>query len=158
MGALEWLAEEIGAPATGAAADVLRAVLPVGEPLTPAAIARTAAALAPEGTASPRKAFRERRNVAAPRARGAARSSSCYGWIDRPRTAGGVGRRARLSGSEGGGAQADGSAMYTLQSLWTMARERLDVTSSSSRTGGTGFSISRCEEPGPAQSGRGPAR
>ncbi|MNM79561.1 putative acetolactate synthase large subunit IlvX [compost metagenome] len=24
--------------------------------------------------------------------------------------------------------QADGSAMYTLQSLWTMARERLDVT------------------------------
>ena len=31
--------------------------------------------------------------------------------------------------------QADGSAMYTVQALWTQAREKLDVTTVSYRTG-----------------------
>ena len=33
--------------------------------------------------------------------------------------------------------EADGSALYTVQALWTQARERLDVTTSSSPTGST---------------------
>src|SRR5215469_2794766 len=49
-GALEWLAEEIGAPRKRAAQDLPRATLPSGEPLTPAAIARAVAAIAPEGS------------------------------------------------------------------------------------------------------------
>jgi len=32
-----------------------------------------------------------------------------------------------MPGSQGDRARSDGSGMYTLQSLWTMARERLDV-------------------------------
>ena len=47
-GALEWLAEAVGAPVKGVAPDLPRAALPGGERLTPAAIARTVAALAPE--------------------------------------------------------------------------------------------------------------
>ena len=39
-----------------------------------------------------------------------------------------VGRRGRVPDRQVIGLQADGSAMYTLQALWTQAREELDVT------------------------------
>jgi acetolactate synthase-1/2/3 large subunit len=51
--------------------------------------------------------------------------------------------------------QADGSAMYTVQSLWTMARERLNITTLVCNNGG--YNIVRIEldragvkHPGPA--------
>ena len=50
--------------------------------------------------------------------------------------------------------QADGSAMYTLQALWTQAREGLDVTTIISRTAATRSSRSRCS----ARASRSPAR
>ncbi len=56
-----------------------------------------------------------------------------HDWLDL--TGGAIGRvcrrsrrSGRLSGSARTGAEGDGSGMYTMQALWTMAREGLDVT------------------------------
>ncbi|MGA7240042.1 MAG: acetolactate synthase large subunit [Bryobacteraceae bacterium] len=129
VGTLEWLAEELGAPTKNEAADVPHATLPVGEPLTPAAIARTAAVLAPEGTI-----FSEESVSASgemwPHLACAARHDHL------PVTGGSIGQGLPVAvgaalacpGRKVVALEADGSGMYTLQSLWTMARERLDVT------------------------------
>jgi len=129
-GALEWLADELGlaasppppveAPASGP--------LPSGS-LTPAALMTTLGRLLPEhailcdeSVSSGRNLFEQTRGAAPhdylqitggaigsglPMATGAALASP--------------GRRTICL-------QADGSGMYTLQALWTQARERLDVT------------------------------
>jgi acetolactate synthase I/II/III large subunit len=129
-GALEWLAEELGAGAAGSGpATPLRPVLPTGEGLTVSAVARTVAALAPEGAI-----FSDE-------------SVSCSGEIwphlagaashdHLPVTGGSIGQGLPVAlgaalacpGRKVVALEADGSAMYTPQSLWTMARERLDVT------------------------------
>lgn len=126
--ALEWLADELGAPA-GRASDAPRPVLPHGEPLTPAAIARTVAALAPEGSILSEESVSAAGEIW-PHLAAAARHEFL------PVTGGAIGQglpvavgaalacpQARVVALE-----ADGSALYTLQALWTMARERLDVT------------------------------
>ena len=128
-GALEWLAEEIGAPAKSATHDLSSATLPIGEPLTPVAIARTVAALAPEG------AIFSDESVSAsgemwPQFASAARHDHL------PVTGGSIGQGLPVAlgaalacpDRKVVALEADGSAMYTPQSLWTMARERLDVT------------------------------
>ena len=51
-----------------------------------------------------------------------------HGRGDRLRNAGGDRRRRRGAGSTGALLEADGSAMYTFQALWTQAREGLNVT------------------------------
>jgi acetolactate synthase-1/2/3 large subunit len=133
-GALECLAEELGARPRGSAnsgssREPSRPVLPSGESLTAAAIARTVAALAPEGAI-----FSDE-------------TVSCSGQIwphladaarhdHLPVTGGAIGQGLPVAlgaalacpGRKVVALEADGSGMYTPQSLWTMARERLDVT------------------------------
>ena len=62
------------------------------------------------------------------RRRAAARLDQQPRRLDRLRHAGRDRRRHRLPRPQGRALEGDGSAMYTLQSLWTMAREGLDVT------------------------------
>jgi acetolactate synthase-1/2/3 large subunit len=129
-GALEWLAEELGASQPQSApASPQRPALPSGEPLTAATIAITVAALAPEGAIISEE------------------SVSCSGQIwphlanaarhdHLPVTGGAIGQGLPVAlgaalacpGRKVVALEADGSGMYTPQSLWTMARERLDVT------------------------------
>lgn len=128
-GALEWLAEEIGAPTKSATRDLPRAILPVGEPLTPAAIARTVAALAPEGSIFSDESVSASGEIW-PHLACAARHDHL------PVTGGSIGQGLPVALGAALACpyrnvialEADGSAMYTLQSLWTMARERLNVT------------------------------
>jgi acetolactate synthase I/II/III large subunit len=128
-GALEWLAEEIGATAKSAVRDSLCATLPKSEPLTPAAIARTVAALAPEGTIFSDESVSASGEMW-PHLAGAARHDHL------PVTGGSIGQGLPVALGAAIASpdrkvvalEADGSGMYTLQSLWTMARERSDVT------------------------------
>jgi acetolactate synthase-1/2/3 large subunit len=128
-GALEWLAEEIGAPAKGAAHDLARSTLPSGEPLAPAAIARAVAVLAPEGSIFSDESVSASGEMWP--------HLACAERHDHlPVTGGSIGQGLPVAVGAALACpdrkvvalEADGSAMYTLQSLWTMARERLDVT------------------------------
>ncbi|HUE21973.1 MAG TPA: acetolactate synthase large subunit [Bryobacteraceae bacterium] len=134
VAALEWLAAEVGArrrisPTSGPLLEPSRPVLPKGEPLTAAAIARTVGALAPVGAILSDE------------------SVSCSGQIwphlaaaamydHLPVTGGAIGQGLPVAlgaalacaGRKVVALEADGSGMYTPQSLWTMSRERLDVT------------------------------
>jgi acetolactate synthase I/II/III large subunit len=129
-GALEWLAEELGArQPQSAPSRPPRPALPSGEVLTAAAIGMTVGALAPEGAIISDE------------------SVSCSGQIwphlanaarhdHLPVTGGAIGQGLPVAlgaalacpGRKVVALEADGSGMYTPQSLWTMARERLDVT------------------------------
>jgi acetolactate synthase-1/2/3 large subunit len=129
VGALEWLAEEIGAAGKGGAHDLPRATLPSGEPLTPSAIARAVAALAPEGSIFSDESVSASGEMW-PHFAGAARHDHL------PVTGGSIGQGLPVAAGAALACpdrkvvalEADGSAMYTLQSLWTMARECLDIT------------------------------
>jgi acetolactate synthase-1/2/3 large subunit len=127
--ALEALAERVGAPASLAAADVARPAPPTAGPLTVGSFGQAIAALQPDGAVVVDEA-----------------ATSGLGYFEASKGS----RRHSLITLTGGaigqglpcavGAaiacpdrrvialQADGSGMYTLQSLWTMARENLDVT------------------------------
>jgi len=127
--ALEWLAEEIDAPAKGAAPGLPRSTLPSGEPLTPAAIARAVAVLAPEGSIFSDESVSASGEMWP--------HLACAERHDHlPVTGGSIGQGLPVAVGAALACpdrkvvalEADGSAMYTLQSLWTMARERLDVT------------------------------
>ena len=128
-GALEWLAEEMGAPAGIASASLPRPELPRGERLTPATVARCVAALAPEGSIFSEESVSSSGEMW-PHLGGAAAHDHL------PVTGGSIGQGLPVAlgaalacpGRKVVALEADGSAMYTLQSLWTMARERLDVT------------------------------
>lgn len=129
-GALEWLADELGAPdlaSTSLAA--ARPVLPHGESLTAGAIGKTVAALVPEGTVLCDESISCQEQIW-PHLAGAAVHEHL------PVTGGAIGQGLPVAlgaalacpGGKIVALEADGSAMYTLQSLWTMARERLDIT------------------------------
>jgi len=127
-GALEGLAQELGAPES--VAPVLpRPALPRGKPLTAAAIGRTVGALSPEGAIVSDESVSSSPEIW-PHLAAAARHEFL------PVTGGAIGQGLPVAlgaalacpGRKVIALEADGSAMYTLQSLWTMARERLDVT------------------------------
>jgi acetolactate synthase-1/2/3 large subunit len=129
-GALEWLAEELGAPPeAGGAAVLQRPALPKGEPLTVAAVARTVGSLAPEGAIFSDETVSSSGQIW-PHLAGAARHDHL------PVTGGAIGQGLPVAlgaalacpGRKVVALEADGSGMYTPQSLWTMARERLDIT------------------------------
>jgi len=128
-GALEWLAEELGARMPQSDTPGPPPALPIGEPLSAVAVAMTVAALAPDGAIVSDE------------------SVSCSGQIwphlaaaashdHLPVTGGAIGQGLPVAlgaalacpGRKVVALEADGSGMYTPQSLWTMARERLDVT------------------------------
>jgi len=126
--ALARLADELAAPAV-AVLDAGPRPEPAGGALTPENVAHTLAALLPEQAVVADEAVTFGRGffpatyVAAP-----------HDWLQV--TGGAIGGGPPLAtgaavaspGRRVVNLQADGSAMYTLQALWTQARERLDVT------------------------------
>jgi len=128
-GALEYLADEIGAPRSASEPNPARPALPAGEPLTASAIGRTVAALAPEGVVFSDESVSSNEQIWPHLA-----SAAAHDYL--PVTGGSIGQGLPVAlgaalacpDRKVVALEADGSAMYTLQSLWTMARERLDVT------------------------------
>ena len=126
--ALEALAEECGAPGGAAVANPCPPTEPADGPLTLEAMGDALAALLPENcivsdeTVSAQAVMVERLRAAAPFER-------------LPVTGGAIGQGLPVAMGTACAApdrkvvalEADGSGMYTLQALWTMARERLDV-------------------------------
>ena len=129
-GALECLADELGAGPLGIALPFPpRPNLPTGEPLSAATVGSAVGALLPEGAIVSDEAVSSSEPIW-PSLAGARRHDHL------PVTGGAIGQGLPVAmgaalacpGRKVVALEADGSAMYTLQSLWTMARERLDVT------------------------------
>ncbi|HEX5325620.1 MAG TPA: acetolactate synthase large subunit, partial [Acetobacteraceae bacterium] len=127
-GALARLAEELGAP-DAPVPDPGPRPEPVRGALTPDSVARTLAALLPEEAVVADEAVTFGRGFFP-----ATYAAAPHDWLNV--TGGAIGGGPPLATGAAIGApgrrvvnlQADGSAMYTLQALWTQARERLDVT------------------------------
>jgi acetolactate synthase-1/2/3 large subunit len=127
-GALEWLTDELCAQA-GESDSAPRPEAPVGEPLTAATVGRAVAALLPEGAIVADESVSSAEAIW-PHLAGAA----TYDHL--PVTGGSIGQGLPVAVGAALACpfrkvvalEADGSAMYTPQALWTMARERLDVT------------------------------
>ena len=125
--ALSALAEALGAPPAKPGSTARPAV--ARGPVTSEAMAQTLAALMPEGAIVVDESVTFGRGLF-PLTRGAAP----HDWLQL--TGGAIGDGLPLSTGAAVAApgrrvitlQADGSAMYTVQALWTQARERLDVT------------------------------
>ncbi len=127
--ALEALADALGAPGDGARrAPATRPDRPSG-PLNPETIANAIGALLPEGAIVSDEA-----NTAGLFVSGATAGAPRHDWLTL--TGGAIGQGMPVATGAAVACpdrkvlslQADGSAMYTLQSLWTQARENLDVT------------------------------
>jgi acetolactate synthase-1/2/3 large subunit len=127
-GALEDLAEAIGAAADGAAVQpASRPALPTGE-LTPDAIAQAIGALLPEGAVVADEA-----NTSGLTAPLHTAGASRHDWLCL--TGGAIGQGLPVATGAAVARpdrkvialEADGSALYTFQALWTQAREALDV-------------------------------
>jgi acetolactate synthase-1/2/3 large subunit len=129
LAALEALAEELGAPHDIAIPQPERPALPAGEPLTTDGIGRAIAALAPE-----RAIFSDEAVSSSERIWPHLAAAPAHDYL--PVTGGSIGQGLPVAlgaavacpGRKVIAIEADGSAMYTLQSLWTMGREKLDVT------------------------------
>ena len=128
VGALEALAEELGAPKSVAHAPTPAPARPNGE-LTPASLGQAVAALQPEGAIVVDEGATS--GLLYGTLAAAAPAHSCLML-----TGGSIGQG--LPTATGAAIacpdrrviafQADGSSLYTIQALWTMARESLDVT------------------------------
>jgi len=129
LAALEALAEELGAPRVIDVPQNDRPALPAGEPLTTDAIGRTIAALTPE-----RAIFSDESVSSSERIWPHLAVAPAHDYL--PVTGGSIGQGLPVAVGAAVACptrkvialEADGSAMYTIQSLWTMARENLDVT------------------------------
>ena len=131
--ALTRLAEALGAPAPPAVDNGPRPEVGRG-PITPESFGATLGALIPEG------AMVVDESITYGRALGTfTKGAAPHDWMNVLGGAIGGGMPMATGAAVGAGAsggsgrrvinlQADGSAMYTVQSLWTQARERLDVT------------------------------
>jgi acetolactate synthase-1/2/3 large subunit len=128
LAALDALASEVGAEAGGAIGGTTRPERPTGE-LTADSIARAIGALLPEGAivsdeANTSGTFLPGYTAGAPR----------HDWLSL--TGGSIGQGLPVALGAAIACpdrpvlalEADGSALYTLQSLWSMAREQLGVT------------------------------
>lgn len=131
--ALRALAEEIGAPAAAIPDPGPRPEAARGAP-TPEGLAKTVAALMPEGTVVVDESVSYGRGFFP-----GTHAAPAHDWL--MITGGAIGcgmplaTGAAIGANPGGGGQrrvlnlqADGSAMYTVQALWTQAREKLPVT------------------------------
>jgi acetolactate synthase-1/2/3 large subunit len=128
VAALEALASEVGADGASTASAMPRPERPTGE-LTAESIARAIGALLPEGAivsdeANTSGTFLPGYTAGAPR----------HDWLSLTGGSIGQGLPVALGASIACperpvlALEADGSALYTLQALWSMAREELDVT------------------------------
>ena len=127
--ALEALAEAVGARATAPPlVDLARPPAPRGS-LTPESIAQAVAALLPENAVVVNEAATS--GFALP---GLTEAAAPHEWLDLTGGAIGIGLPAATGAAVACpdrqvlALQADGSGMYTVQALWTQAREGLDVT------------------------------
>jgi len=126
--ALERLADALGAPKVAPPDHGPRANLGTG-PLTPESFATTVGALMPEGAIVVDESITYGRGLSA-----FTKASPPHEWMNP--SGGAIGGGMPLATGAGVAAkgrrvinlQADGSAMYTVQALWTQAREALDVT------------------------------
>ena len=129
-GALEALAGELGALKTppGPVSELKRPALP-GGPVTHDGLAQVLAALLPENAVVADESITSGRNLGAYVATAAPHDwlqirGGSIGWALPAAAGAAIGAPDRkVVALEG-----DGSGMYTLQALWTMARENLDVT------------------------------
>ncbi len=125
--ALEALAGELGAPKWKAGEDPPRPVLRHGE-LSLAALSAAIGALLPEGAI-----VSDESNTSGLGLGGATAGAPPHDWLTL--TGGAIGQGLPVAcgaaiacpGRKVVALQADGSALYTFQALWTMAREELDV-------------------------------
>jgi acetolactate synthase-1/2/3 large subunit len=126
--ALERLADALGAPAVAAPDNGPRPQPPSG-PITPEKLGAVLGALMPEGAVVVDEAITYGFGLG-PGTKAAAPhdwlslTGGAIGWGMPHATGAAVGAPGRRVIN----VQADGSAMYTVQALWTQARERLDVT------------------------------
>src|SRR5271157_318905 len=131
--ALEALVEECGVgriepPAPGPGGTPSRPALPEGASLTPDTIGQALASLLPEGSIVSDEMVSSGEAILR-------HLSSAAGYDLLPVTGGAIGQGLPVALGAALACpdrkvialEADGSGMYTLQSLWTMARERLDV-------------------------------
>jgi acetolactate synthase I/II/III large subunit len=127
-GGLEALAELVGAPSDGATRQPRgRPDLPTGE-LTAEAVARALGALLPEGAI-----VSDEGNTSSLFAPGLTAGAPRHDWLTL--TGGAIGQGMPVATGAAVACpdrrvinlEADGSALYTIQSLWTQAREGLDV-------------------------------
>jgi acetolactate synthase-1/2/3 large subunit len=126
--ALEQLADLVGAGAVATPAPSARPDLPTGD-LTPDTIAAVVGALLPEGAIVSDEAITSGRSLP-----GATAGCPPHDWLCL--TGGAIGQGMPVATGAAVACpdrpvinvQAEGSAMYTLQSLWTQARESLNVT------------------------------
>ena len=129
LAALEALAEELGAPPAAIPPRGPRPEPARGAP-TPEGLARTVAALIPEGAIVADESVSFGRGFYAE-----SHDAPPHDWIHLTGGAIGAGLPLAAGAAIGAGGrrrvvnlQADGSAMYTVQTLWTEAREKLPVT------------------------------
>lgn len=126
--ALEALADELGAPEVSLPELAARPE-PARGALTSAAVGQTLTALMPEHAIVADEGVTFRSGVFAQ-----TQSAPPHDWMQNPGSAIGMGLPLATGAAIGApgrrviALQADGSAMYTMQALWTQARERLDVT------------------------------
>jgi acetolactate synthase-1/2/3 large subunit len=125
---LEMVADELDAPAAGAVAPAARPAAPSG-PLNAETVAQAIGARLPEGAI-----VSDEGNTAGLFVSGATAGAPRHDWLTL--TGGAIGQGMPVATGAAVACpdrkvlnlEADGSAMYTLQSLWTQAREGLDVT------------------------------
>ncbi len=128
VAALEWLADDLGAPKSVPIADVGRPPQIARGRFEPEGFASTLAALLPENCIVAEDAVTSGRALFAPTF-----GAAPHDWLQI--TGGAIGHGFPCATGAAVGApgrkvvclQADGAGMYTLQALWTQAREKLDV-------------------------------
>jgi len=127
--ALRALADELGAPAAAIPSAGPRPEAPRGA-LSPEGLAQTMAALMPEGSVVVDESVTYGRGLFP-----LTYTAPAHDWLQNCGGAIGYGIPVAIGASIGAGAdrrvialQADGSAMYTVQGLWTQAREKLPIT------------------------------
>ena len=128
VGALEWLADELGAPAKVPLPEPTTKPEVLRGPFDPVAFATTLAAVLPENCIIAEDAVTSGRALFAPTF-----GAAPHDWIQI--TGGAIGHGFPAATGAAVACpdrkvvclQADGAGMYTVQSLWTQAREKLDV-------------------------------
>jgi acetolactate synthase I/II/III large subunit len=128
VAALETLAEAVGAPAEAPVQEPSRPALPEG-PITPQTFAEVIGALLPE-----RAIVVDEANTSGAGLPWTTAGAPRHDWLTL--TGGAIGQGLPVAVGAAIACpdrpvlslQADGSAMYTISALWTMARENLDVT------------------------------